>query len=120
MLRDVSDVCLHAYIYSMQFSLNFLGLWFLCLSLILEVSLFFFCSIFSFFCFLNSYWASLVVRMVKNLPAMQETWIPGEWNGYLPIPFIKLIGMLLVFEVNVRALLYSLTLVCKLSWIFRD
>ena len=42
MLRDVSDVCLHAYIYSMQFSLNFLGLWFLCLSLILEVSLFFF------------------------------------------------------------------------------
>ena len=35
-------------------------------------------------------WASLVVQMVKNLPAMLETWIlipgwggsPGEGNGY--------------------------------------
>ena len=35
-------------------------------------------------------WASLVAQMVKNLPAMQETWIrfpglgrcPGEGNGY--------------------------------------
>ena len=58
--------------------------------------------------------------MVKNLTVIQETWVPGEWNGYLLIPFIKLIGMLMVFEVNVRVLLYSLTLFCKLSWIFRD
>ena len=34
-------------------------------------------------------WTSLVVQMVKNLPAMQETWVipglgrsPGEGNGY--------------------------------------
>jgi len=34
-------------------------------------------------------WASLVAQMVKNLPAMRETWfdpwvgkIPGEGNGY--------------------------------------
>ena len=38
-------------------------------------------------------WASLVARMVKNLPAMWETWVqslgwedsPGEGNGYSSI-----------------------------------
>ena len=26
---------------------------------------------------LQYYWASLVVQLVKNLPAMQETWVPS-------------------------------------------
>ena len=26
---------------------------------------------------MNSYWASLVSQMVKNPPAMQETWVPS-------------------------------------------
>ena len=42
----------------------------------------------------HSYWSSLVAQIVKNLPAMQETWVwdlgsipglgryPGEGNGY--------------------------------------
>ena len=37
-----------------------------------------------------SWWASLVAQLVKNLPAMQETWVkslglgrsPGEGKGY--------------------------------------
>ena len=29
-------------------------------------------------------WASLVVKMVKNLPAMQESWVPSlDWDGPL-------------------------------------
>ena len=43
---------------------------------------------------LQSSWASLVTQLVKNLPAMQETWVqilglgrsPGEGKGY-PIQY---------------------------------
>ena len=33
---------------------------------------------------LKLYWASLVAQMVKNLPAMQETWVGKK--GWLPMP----------------------------------
>ena len=39
-------------------------------------------------------WASLMAQLVKNLPAVQETWVlsPGEGNGnstpvFLPVEF---------------------------------
>ena len=32
----------------------------------------------------NTSWASLVAQLVKNLPAMQETWIPSlDWEDPL-------------------------------------
>ena len=33
--------------------------------------------VFGSFILPNSSWASLVAQMVKNLPAMQETWVPS-------------------------------------------
>jgi len=35
----------------------------------------------------NSYWASFVTQLVKNPPAMQETWRPGfdPWVGKIPL-----------------------------------
>ena len=42
---------------------------------------------------LQNPWASLVGQLVKNLPAMQETWvekIPWEGKGYPPTPVFQL------------------------------
>ena len=42
--------------------------------------------------FAYSVWASLVAQMVKNLPAMQETWVQSQGQedplekGWLPTP----------------------------------
>ena len=42
-------------------------------------------------CSLQYSWASLVAQLVKNPPAMQETWVrsPGEGNGY-PLQYSSL------------------------------
>ena len=44
-----------------------------------------------------SLWASLVAQLVKNLPAMQETWF-DSWVGKIPwrrerLPYFRILGL---------------------------